>query len=284
MTNSLLITSPSAVSSPAPKFVRDPIIRPGTKFLFDLTDPRCHPGGEITTGDALGKTFVDLVSGVTAAVNSGAQITVGADGGLVFSGNGETSRVLRIGSAGQFDIAPTEYESLTLLTMRVPASGYTTDNFKSPMQLTQSGGTSAAQVWLDMGTGGLLPRAVLGTGASSVTAFHNTNITAGAVFQFGAHFVPGVSLTLIVNGAASMVLTSGVPSALQAAATAYFQLVNNLKFTAYRFSHHDITESVSEETAQGLTESERLTAAQMALADWQFTSGTLTGAPRDAIS
>lgn len=282
MTNSLILTSPSAVSSPAPKFVRDPMIRPGTKFLFDMTDPRCHPGGAIAAGVALGQTFVDLVSNITAAVNLGSTITVQADGSLYFDGTA-SAHELRIGSAGQFDMAVGEYESLTLLTLKLPASGYTTTSNKAFMYQTALG-TNSAQVFLDSGTGGIRPRATVGTGASSITSQRAADITPGEVMQIGQHYVPGVSLSLIVNGAIVKTVTSGIPAELQSAAAVFFTLPNLLKFTAYRFSHHDITESVSEETAQGLSEGERLTAAQTALADWQFTSGTLTGAPRDAIS
>lgn len=283
MTNSLLLTSPTAVSSAAPKFVRDPIIRPGTKFLFDMTDPRCHPSGTITTGAALGKTFTDLAAGVTAAVNSGSTISVNADGSLEYDGS-TSGHELRIGTAGQFDMAPGEYEYLTLLTGKIPASGFTTTSFRSFMDLSSSG-TNNAQVYIDSGTNGQLPRVSVGTGSASVTAFGSAGqIVAGAVCQIGAHYVPGVSISLIFNGAVIKTTTASVPSNLPSAAGLFFKLANNLKRTVYRFSHHDLTTSNSQETAQGLSESERLTAAQMALADWQYTSGTLAGAPRDAIA
>lgn len=282
MPNSLLFRSPADVTASRPALQRDPMIRPGTKYLFDFTDPRCHPGGVITPGVAsIGTTFTSLDKvPVPAVVQAANAITVNADGSLAVT----LGRSLLIGADKQFDMSAAEYERLMWMWLKLPAVGYGTSAYMGIAGLTPSN-NNRAQGIIDLGPAGLRPRFNIGTldGASSIGPQAAADITPGQIYQLGTRFDPGARLDLFLNGALSGstptmqtdVYTPTGSEALQMAVGS-----TQAKFTLYRIGMSDLDTSVATETGYGYAAADILTAAQFFAADYAFCTGALAGAPK----
>lgn len=286
-----LIKSAPALTVARPKFVRHPLVRPNTKFLFDFTDARCWPNGIIVPGALVaGAIFTDLAAGVTATV-VGTGVSANSDGSLQFDGTSPVSGV-RIGAAGQFDASAAPYKSLGGLWMKLPATGYTTTGYWAMMAAGSS--YTDGQVNLDMGPGGVVPRTSIGTGTGGYTlaTAGGTAITAGVVYQLSTYFEAGAVLTLGLNGALNNTSTSP-PATLQPnAAPKAMMLINAGKFTCYGAFLHDIGASIIAETvintalvAASKPPIASRTYLQHLLADYQFGTGALApSAPKTAYA
>ena len=276
MANSLILRSPAIATYTArPKFARDPMIRPGTKFLYDWSRGHCHPSGSIVAGTiGVGSEMLDLGhDGITAAVSGGVTFEVAAGGGLVNASS--VLDYIAIGAAGQFDMAPAEYEYVLTAWIKLPASGYTTNNYFQLLGLSSDNTAANAQVWIDMGAGGLRPRCAVGNyiyGAQS-------DITPGAVYQLAVHYQPGAGrLDFYINGA--RVHGATAPASVVSASAAQFRISGLVKKTIYRVSLTDITASLVAEEAQGFAANARLTGPQHILREYQFCTGQIAAAPK----
>lgn len=285
MPNSLLFRSPADVTASRPALQRDPMIRPGTKFLFDLTDPRCHPGGVITPGvAAIGSTFTSLDKvPVTAVVQTAGTVTVNADGSLKLNGN----RCLYVGTNKQFDMSPAEFEFLLWLWFKVPATGYSTANYYSILGMTPTN-NNKAQAIFDLGAGGLTPRFNIGTtdGTSSIGPQLPAPITPGQIYQLGARFDPGNRVDIFSNGVLRGSQTTTQTDLYPPASGEALQMALGMsgEYTVYRLGMSDLDTSVATETGYGYAAADILTAAQFYAADYAFGTGALAGAPKTAFS
>lgn len=281
MTASLLLRSPLIVGDAArPAFVKDPLVRPGTKFLYDFTDPRCHPNGEITAGAIpTGAVFNDLASGVDA-------VAPASFGSVLSSGaiqvNTAGSALFAIGSAGQFDMNGKEF--VALLWLKLPTT-YTTSSFRPLFYLGPDDVVNNAQFRFDTdSTGGLLPRALVATGSASKGASVASALTVETVTQLALHYKPGERVDLYRNGALSTSVTNSVPSTLASAASAVARFSNRILGTFYRLGLVDITASIEAEQDMGFSADKILTAAQYIARDYAFCTDALAAAPKTAFT
>jgi hypothetical protein len=283
MANSLLFKSPTSFAADRPVLTKDPMIRPGSKFTFDFTDARCHPGGVITQGAvAAGAKFASLDAAPVEASLGGTNpgITVAADGSIVFDGTGGSGQFLQIGTVGQFDMSTAPYEMVFIAHLKVPASGYTaTDSWN----LMRSGGTAnESQFYLGMGTGGLVPRFSVGNGSGSSGGSPTLgNITPGQIIQLGVRFDPGAYIGNFRDGSpVGTPSTSGVTSTLGANQTYGINFLNVGKYTLSRVELVNIDASLAKETVWGLADADKLSAAMHIQRDYQFCKNLLTAAPK----
>ncbi len=296
MANSLLIKSPSATNAARPPLVRDPLIRAGTKLLFDFTDPRCHPDGVITPGVvAVGTVFRSLDEVPVSAVvqGNGGTITVNANGSLEFSGGGGGASGFVIGGPRQFDMTPAEYERLMTIWFKLPEVGYATGAYMTLVGLTPTN-NNRSHGTIDMGVNGLNPRFGIGnavtgdtTNGGGPTAIYAGDISRNVVHQLTGRFDPGQVIELFDNGGAVRRTTATTQTdlnALGASDSLLLRVPNVVKMTLYRFGMVDIDASIAAETAYGYAAADILTAAQHVAADYQFGTGTLAGAPKTAFA
>ncbi len=273
---SLVLRSPAIEPSAArPKMTRDPLIRPGTKFLFDWSRGRCHPTGSIVAG-ALGANAVlpNLVDNSVNGVAVPAAFTARADGALANSGN---ATGIRIGSAGQFNMAADPVETVAIIWISL-TTGYTTSHYTPLMRLSSDNTATNAQIWFDMGVGGRQPRCgVMGTTYTTMT-----DIALNTPHQLAMHYQPGGNLALYINGARVQGAT-GASASLTAAPAAFMEICANQIKTVFRASLCDIEASVAAETALGYNPDAILTGPQMILLDYQFGTGAIAAAPKTAF-
>lgn len=280
MAKSLLLKSPNNFAGNSrPPLTRDPMIRPGGKFMFDFTDPRCHPGGVITPGAvAAGTAFQSLDNTPVSAVVVGTGVSVNADGSLQFTGvNGS---YLQVGTAGQFNAAAAPYEAAYGVHMKLPASGYSTTNYWAILK--NGGNANDSQFYIDAGIGGVAPRAAVGTGSSSVGSNPApAAMTPGTIYQHAVRYDPGAIIADYRNGAQAASNSASIPSALQDKPTSYMQIGGGVGvWTCYRAFLTDIDGSLAQETTWGFADADKLTAAQQILRDYQFCTNALTAAPK----
>jgi len=276
MENSLILRSPAiATNADRPKFTRDPMVRPGTKFLYDWSRGRCHPSGAIAAGViAGGAEMFDLGHDDITAATAATGFTAEAAGGLI--NTSESGDYIAIGAAGQFDMAPAEYEYVLTAWIKLPASGHTTSNFMPLLGLSSDNTAANAQVWIDMGLAGRRPRCAIG---SSYIYGATSDISLGAVYQLGIHYRPAESLLdFYMNGA--LVQGSTGPASVASAAAAQFRVTALVKKTLYRVSLTDITASLAAEEAQGFPANARLSGPQHILREYQFCTNQIGAAPK----
>lgn len=277
MTNSLIIKAPGLATIPGrPKVVRDPMIRPGTKFLYDFSRPACHPDGVITAGPMAGKTLVDLTDNAVPLTIPPAGWTANADGSI---SNGQGVSAASIGAVGQFDMAPAEYEYISTYWFSITA-GYLDTN-ASPMLYLNSGGTNPtnAQLFMTMGGNG---RKTAGycMGVSSGISAGMPQLSLDEPHMLAAHVVPGSSISWYIDGALAWSL-GGVPANFTSAAAASLLLGGGANRRSYRISLCDLAASRAAEEAAGYAPDAILTAPQHILREWRFCRGEIAAAPRD---
>lgn len=281
MSNSLILKSPVTFTgaSRAP-LRRDPMIRPGTKFLFDFTDARCHPSGVITPGPvAAGTTFQSLDNVPVSAVASAAGITVNVDGSIEFPGVAGAG--LNVGTVGQFNMYNAVYEMIYGMHLKFPTSGYNTTNYQS---LTKNGGNANdSQFYIDTGIGGLTPRGSWGADPAAIGGAGMAAFTPGQPGQHVVRVDPGASggYQEFRNGA--LVFTGGnAPGSTVYDKSNSFIIIGGsaAKFTLYRTFLTNIDVSLAQEALWNFIEPDKLSAAQHILKDYQFCANLLTAAPK----
>ncbi len=292
----LLVKSPADTTANQPPAVRDPMIRPGTKFQFDFTDPRCHPGGVITPGvAAVGTVFQSLdVVPVSAVVQAnGGTVAVNADGTLDFSGGGGGASGLVVGGPRQFDMTQAEYERLMTIWFKLPEVGYAT-GFYIPLVTLTPTNNNRSHGTIDMGANGLNPRFAIGNAVAGDTsngggpvAIYSGDITRNVVHQLTGRFKPGQAVELFDNGGAMRRTAATTQTDLQALGASdplLLRVPNVVKMTLYRFGMVDIDASIAAETAYGYPAADVLTGPQHIADDYKFGTGTLIGAPKAAFA
>lgn len=288
-TNTLLTKTPAVIAAVRPKLVRHPLARPGSKFIFDFTDARCHPNGVITPGAAAaGYTLNSLVGNVTAKV-VGAGATVNADGSI--STLGGTSYIA-IGAAGQFDMSGAPYEFIGTFWFKFAADASTTAYWRL---IDGEASANEGQFYFDAGTGGRTPRSAIGFPATTGSDAQGQNGPARAVdtiIQLVQYFKPGAKHALLVNGAETNSSTNNIPATLRAnPGTMGIGRGANGRITSYGVSLHDIAASIAQETAinVALTAAGKPTImvreyAAHAAYDYQFGKGQIAAAPKTAYA
>lgn len=287
MANSLLRLSPSTFTAPRPKFVRDPLIRPETKFLFDLTNPLCHPGGVITAGAApAGTTFPDLVSGKSMVVTdpTNTRFTRNADGTISMLGNGSTSTFLKIGATGEWDMAPAPVEYIAILWVKLIASGTITTASLPLMNFGTPG--SVTQLFMQLSSGGNIPQIGVANTSASYLSATGTAISHDVPHQIAMHFLPGSVLAIYVDGAfVANTTATPITSTLNSGAAFEYKVWNRQKLTLYSVQFDHIAASRAAEALNGTPGFAQLSAAQHIERDYLFRTGALTDdAPRTAFS
>lgn len=278
MAKSLLLKSPTAFTGSArPPLTRDPMIRPGSKFLFDFTDPRCHPGGVITPGALpTGSVFKSLDAVPVSAVAT-SNINVNADGSVEFLGGGAA---LNIGAPGQFNMYAAPYEVVYGMHLAFPVSGYSTSNYAR--LFANGNNANESHIYIDSGVGGLSPRSQWGGTTAIGGTPVPTAIAPGAVVQQAARVDPAVSFNEYRNGA-QISTGTGVPSAVPGTnlTSGQMQIGGSVaKFTCYRAFVLDLDTALAQETAWGLSDADKLTGPQHITRDYQFCTNALVAAPK----
>lgn len=277
MANSLLLKSSAIpLDSNRPKFARDPMWRPGTKFQIDWSRPRCHPNGKITAATLTGSAIVPDLSPDAVNVTIGSGHTINADGSIVASA--VTGKQINIGSAGQFDMAPAEYEYVMILWLKL-TTGYITTNYQQLMGLSVDDTANNAQCWFDTGLAGRRPRCSVAGTIYGATA----DISLDVPYQIAVHYTPGGRLDYFQNGVFVQGST-GAPGSVTAAASSFFRIPDNAKKTIYRASLVDISASVAAEAVLGYPPEMRLTGRQHILRDYQFCTNQIEAAPKAAFA
>ena len=275
MSASLILRSPAIPTvASRPKATRDPLIRPGTKFLYDWYRPRTQPTGAIVPGAIPSATLIgrDLSPENVDAVAISNAFTTRADGAISNAGN---ANGLRIGTAGQFNMAAAPYEYVAIIWFSLPDPA-TSMNFSPLMRLSSTNAAGNAQLWFDMGAGGRQPRmGVMGTTYTTLT-----NIPLETPTQVAAHYDPGGAMNLYINGARIQGMTTGAPTVLTAAPSSVLEICANQLKTTYRASLCDIDVSVAAEQAAGYSADAILTGPQMIAQDYAFCMDQIAAAPK----
>ncbi len=260
----------------------------GGNGQFDMS------GGTGFTGEISGTTLtVTAVNSAKLAVGQtifGSGVTSGTTITALGSGTGGTGTYTVSASQTVASTAMTAarasaaYRRLWLYWLKIPSTGYTTGNNKVLFEIaTSSGSYETTQVAVDMGTGSLTPRAIigLGTGGGSAIATAAAPVTPGALVQIAVDFDPATqAITLYINGAVSFVRTASVPNKVQPAQTVKLHIRNVLKHTLYRMAMIDIEKQLVGEAARGLTS---LTVPQLVALDYAYGTGTSTDCPREVL-
>lgn len=286
----LLIKSPSDASLKQPPLARDPLIRTGSKVTFDLTDPRCHPGGKITPGVAAVGTIFTSLDGVPvqARVLAGGTITVNTDGSLLFSGFSNGGSGLYVGADKQFDMSAAEYERLMYIWMKYPASGYNAANYSQIMGIYHTNNNNS-QGNIDSGVGGIRPRFGVGNAAGTASVnygYVSADAPLNQVLQLAGRFDPASRVDMYRNGVqmSGGDTTQSDVFAPSASENMIYRVPNLVSMTVYRFGMVDIDASVAAETTYGFLPDDIMTAAQHAAEDYKFGTGVLPGAERAAFA
>lgn len=278
MAGSNVRISPNALAAGSrPKLVQDLMIRRDTLCLVDFTNPLCHPGGTITPGAApVGTQFADLVSGIAGTV-VGPSWTINSDGTLTPPGAGGTAigaSYIGWGGAGQFDVSATNPDLLFILWFKVPSSGHLTTNYLPLANLTSTD-ANHAQVWLDLGVGGVRPRVQAGLGASAIGGPIQADMTLDAVHQLSQFTHPSTYTATYYDGA-YIIQNNGI-TAFQSAASAVLKLAGNAVVRFYGFALVNMTACQADEAALGFSQSDILSGAQHIAKDFAYHTGGLAG-------
>lgn len=275
--NSLILRSPATPTyAPRPRAYRDPMVRPGTKFLFDLTRPTTHPDGVITPGVVTNAQIEDLSGNDVSFAVPGGSWEFTADGSLK---SNNASNPITIGTAGQFDMSVDPYDFVAIVWFNsgssFPASG---NNYLFDLQGTTI--LNGLFSLLTASTDGMKAD-VRATNATGAGAF-GSPLSRNAPHMLAIHrsFTDG-TVTGYVDG---LPIWSISATALPTATTHPVRLRGAVDRRVYRCSLVDIQASIAAETEQGYAEAMRLNAADHILREWQFCTGQVAQAPRDAFA
>lgn len=274
MANSLILRSPTIlVDTARPKFTLDPMVRPGTKFLFDFSRAFSHPEGVITAGNMSAKTITDL-SGQEIPVVFGGTGTwsCNADGSISNVAGG-TSAV--VGSAGQFDMAPAEYEFVATYWFSI-TTGYAVTNTGYMLYLG-AGAPNSGQFNLQIsGSGRKATSYVEGISAGAIGA----DMTLDAPHMVAMHCKPSEGWLDTYFDGVLLHRVTGVPASFTSAAASSVIVGAVANRKTYRFSLVDITSSISAETTAGYNADAILTGAQHIDREWKFCRNSVSAAPK----
>lgn len=287
-TNSLITKTPATIAAVRGKLGRHPLARPGSKFIFDFTDPRCHPNGVIKPGvgaEVTNYTLTSLVGNVTARI-VGVTGAVNADGSITTSGG---TSFIAIGNAGQFDMSASPYEFLGTVWFKFAAESPTGNYWRF---LDSETSANEGQFYMDAGLAGRVPRAAIGypaTVGSDAPGQGGAVRTIDTILQVAQYFKPGVRHALLINGAETAAVTTNIVTGLRAN-PGQMALGRGGKITSYGISLHDIGASMAQEvvinTALTAASKPNITVRDYvahALHDYNFSKGLLPAAPKTSI-
>lgn len=273
MTNSLIIRSPGTTTiTNRPKFTRDPMIRPGTKFLFDFSRDWCHPNREIVAGALDSKNAVDLTDDNVGIVYPAAGWDADAAGAVT---NDQSSGNTEIGDAGEFNRYGSDNEYIVTLWLKLTTGYNTTSNY--PFSLSHTTAVQG-QFCFALGNGGLTPSFYRCGQSAGYTA---PALSLDEPHMLAAHVVPGVEMSFYVDG--ELQWTNGATNATVDAPTQKVRLEGIGNRTTYRASLCDLTVSQTAEAALGFNSDAILTAEQHIQREWAFCTNALTTAPKTAF-
>jgi hypothetical protein len=275
MANSLVIRAPGIASiSNRPKLTRDPMIRPGTKFLYDFSRPRCHPNGAIAAGSMASKTMTDLSGNDVPLVFPGSGWTANADGSI---DNAASVSSATIGALGEFDMSAAEYEYVATCWFEL-TTGYLVTSSVRMLSLNTAGEVpSDASIWLSLGGSGRVAAAyVMGDSAGAVGSAMDLDVPHMAA----AWFKPGEFLKFYFDGVLAWTVNSGIESNLTDASGQYVLLGGQPPRKTFRISLCDITASAAAEETAGYDSDAILTGEQHIVREWQFCNNLIAAAPK----
>lgn len=281
---SLILKSPSIATFPRPKLVRDPLIRPRTKVLYDFTDPRCHPGGVITPGARANQLLAnDLVSGVAANVIGSGRFVVNADGSVSNTLVSTTAQHIAIGSVGQFNQNPEPNEFVAILWAKIP-TGADISGSKSLMHMG-AGGTSSSSFLLSFGGAGASPYGVVvgATGAGAGGGFGSAP-PRDVPTQWAIRWVPGEKVDVYQNGVVIGSDTTSVPTTLYDTSAYFFRLPAMALCTFYRVLLTDLAGSSEDEADLGYASSQIVSGHDYIVRDYQFCTNAIPAAPKTVFA
>ncbi len=276
MTNSLILRAPGVASIPnRPKLTLDPMIRAGTKLLYDFSRPQCHPNGVITAGAMNSKTVLDISGNDVPLVFPSAGWSANSDGSI---SNTQSVSGCTIGSVGQFDMSVSEYEYVATYWFGM-TTGYLVTNAAPMLTLTASG-TGSAQIYLTIGGDGRKATAyVMGESAGAIIS---PEFSLDEPHMAAVHFSPGGTFGFYFDGAPIWVSPTAV-SELTAATAFSLLLSGGPNRKTHRISLCDLTASRAAEEAMGYNDNAILTGAQHILREWQFCTNQIAAAPKTAF-
>lgn len=275
MTASLLFRAPLILGQAnRPIVTRDPMVRAGTKFLFDLTRPSAWPSGIIPAGTLSGTTTISDLSGnnVSMTFPSALGWTVGTDGSL---SNTQGASNGLIGTLGQFNMSASPFEFVVTYWVKIPATGYDAAAVDS---FVFGASNNVVNAQFDVRFNGLTIYPV-----TANTSPGYSSISGGQPHQVGLHYIPGALMEYYLDGILVAAITNGVPSSLTSASAVYIYIMGAANLTIYRMSLVNITASIAAEEAAGYNSNAILTAAQHINQEWNFCNNLLPAAPKTAF-
>lgn len=278
---SVITKSNSAITDAARgSFQKDPMWRPGTKFILDFCDEfgaNPNSAGVLATGS---KVYDLGLTPAEAVVNTPGFTSLADHAGITTAGG--VLQTITLGAAGDFDI-PVDREFLFLFWAKQTAAGAA----NTPMMyLGPPGSTNGnnSQVYVTLGAGGNTIGIQVGTGSSIRNQSFAADVAAGAPTQLGLSYRPADGqIRRVQNGVMSNPATLGGLNLLDGSAMV-FQLTSRFIGTHYRIQLIDMTEAVATETAWGYAADEILDATAHAAKDYLFCTGALPEAPRTAFA
>lgn len=259
----------------SPLVTADPMIRPGTKMLFDFTDQfgtNPYADGAIATAS----TFQDLKdTPVVATVSTTGLSNAAGKTGLVSNG---TAGGITFGTAGQCAV-PVGNELLVTMSLKQSAANGT---YRALAWCGPAGATTgnACQWFIDMGADGRTPRLQIGTGASVHNATQ-AQLVDEAVTHIALYFNPSTGAFRTYRDGALVSTASVGAMNIQDGSTQLVYFDTRFIGTLYRFAVHDLTQSIADETAlAGMPAASILNADAHALREVQFATNALALAPR----
>jgi hypothetical protein len=277
MGNSLILRASTILTDTArPKFTLDPMVRPGTKFLFDFSRATSHPEGVITVGNMSSKTITDLSGQEIPMVFGGAGTwSCNADGSISNVAGGSNAI---IGSAGQFDMAPAEYEFVATYWFSI-TTGYLVTSTGYMLYLS-AGVPNAGQFNLQIGGAGRKATSyVEGVSAGAIGA----DMALDAPHMVAMHCKPSDGWVDTYFDGVRLHRQTGVPASFTSAAAASVIVGAVANRKSYRMSLTNITASIAAEMAAGYNANAILTGAQHIDREWKFCRNLIAAAPKTAF-